>query len=110
MTRLPSNTELLTETELLYDSTVSVDVLLLELTEEVTSVTNHLEKTSSGVVILLVDLQMFGKVVDSLGENCDLNLRRTSIVLACFVSCDNRSFFFFLHHSKNTSLKIFSVT
>ena len=34
--------------------------------------TNHLEKTSSGVVVILVDLEMSVKVIDSLCENCKM--------------------------------------
>ena len=74
--------ELLTETELFDYCTVSVNILLLEISEKVASVTNHLEKTSSGVVIVLVDLQVSVKIVDSLSENSNLNLGRTCVVCA----------------------------
>lgn len=67
------NTELLTKTELFDNSTVSVDVFLLEIRKEVTSMTNHLEKTSSGVVVVFVFFKVCGKVVDSLSENSNLH-------------------------------------
>lgn len=52
--------------------------------------TNHLVQTSAGVVILLMNLQMCGQILDSLGENGNLNLRRTGISfvkLVCFDDC-----------------------
>lgn len=101
------DTELLTETELFYDSTVSVDVLLLEISKKVTSVTNHLEKTSSGVVVVLVGLEVTCKVVDPLCEDSDLNLGRTRVVFMCSVSLDNGCFFFLQKHLKHLFDKIF---
>ena len=50
--------------------------------------TYHLQKTTAGVVILLVNLDVFGELVDSLSENSDLNLRRTCVVLVKAVSLD----------------------
>ena len=46
--------------------------------------TNHLKQTAAGVMVLLVNLQMLGKLVDTGGEQSNLNLRRTCIT---FVSC-----------------------
>lgn len=89
------NTELLTKTELFYDSTISVDILLLKVSKKVTSVTNHFKKTSSGVVIVLVGLEVSGKIVDSLCENSNLNLRRSGVVFVSSVSLNNGCFFFF---------------
>ena len=39
--------------------------------------TDHLQQAAAGVVILLMGLQMFGQIVDPLGENRDLYLRGT---------------------------------
>lgn len=101
--------KLLTNTQLLDDSTVSLNICLHQIVEEVTSVTNHLEQTSSGVVILLVGLKMFGKVADSLGEDSDLNLGRTCVGFAQSVLFDNSGFLVFLHHSKTPLIKYFPV-
>ena len=86
---------LLSESELCYDCTVALDILLLKVVEQVSSVTYHLKQTASGVVILLVNLDVFGQLVNSLGEDSDLNLRRTRVVVVQAVSFDNRGFFFF---------------
>ena len=77
------------------DLSVSFDVLGLEVVEEVSSLTYHLKKASSGVMILLVYLEVLGKVVDSLSEDSDLYLGRTSIGLVSSVSFDNSSLFVF---------------
>ena len=45
----------------------------------VLTVSNHAEETAAGVIVLLVLLQMVGKLVDLLGEKSDLNLRRTGV-------------------------------
>ena len=100
-------TALLSETQLCNDSTISFDILLLEVTKEVTSLTDHLKKTSSGMMVILVDLEMFGQVVDLTGKDSYLYLGRTGIVLAELVLSDDLSFFFFAHHNKYTSLKYF---
>ena len=71
--------------------------------------TNHLEQTSSGVVVLLVSLKMFGEVADSLGEDSDLNLGRTCVGLAQSVLFDNSGFLVFLDHSKTPLIEYFPV-
>ena len=66
---------LLTKSELRDQCTVSLDVILLEILEQASSLTDHLQKSSSGVVILRILLQVLCKLSDSLGKNRDLNLR-----------------------------------
>ena len=73
--------KLLSQAELLYDSTVALDVCLLEVAKKISSVTNHLLKTSTAVVVLVVSLEVLGKVLDSVGKKCDLYLGRTCIAL-----------------------------
>ena len=86
---------LLTDAELFDYSAVSFNIVLLQISQQVSSVTYHLQKTTAGVVILLVNLDVFGELVDSLSENSDLNLRRTCVVLVKAVSLDYGSLFFF---------------
>ena len=38
---------------------------------------DHLQKAAAGMMVLLVHLQVFSQIVDSLGENGDLDLGRT---------------------------------
>ncbi len=95
---------LLTNAELRYDSTVTLDVLLLKVVEKVTSSADHFEKTTSGMMILLVVLQMFGKIRNSLGKDSYLDFRRTCVVFAETVSLDYSCLFFLEHHDKYTPL------
>ena len=88
-------TKLLTNTKLLDASTISLDILALEVSKKVSSLTYHLQKTSSGVMVLLVDLEVLGKVVDPLGEDSDLYLRGSGVGLMSSVSFDNSSFLVF---------------
>ena len=71
--------ELLTQTELLDDRAVTLDIVLLEVCEEVSSVTDHLEKAATAVVVLVVRLHVFSQVVDTVGQKCDLYFGRTGI-------------------------------
>ena len=95
---------LLTNAELRYDSTVTLDVLLLKVVEKITSSADHFEKTASGMMILLVVLQMFGKIRNSLGKDSYLDFRRTCVVFAETVSLDDSCLFFLEHHDKYTPL------
>ena len=71
--------ELLTQTELLDDRAVTLDIVLLEVCEEVSSVADHLEKAAAAVVVLVVRLHVLGQVVDTVGQKCDLYFGRTGI-------------------------------
>lgn len=80
---------LLTQTELLDDRTVTSDIGLLEVCEKVSSVTDHLEKAATAVVILVVRLHVFGQIVDAVGQECNLNLGRTGVSLVHCVLLDD---------------------
>ena len=65
--------------------TVAFDVVLLEIVEELSSLTDHLLHTSAAVVVLGVLLKVLGKLGNSLGEDSDLYLGRTGVA---FVNCE----------------------
>ena len=92
---LPFSPEVLTDTQLCDYCAVALDILLLKVVEEVPSVTYHLQKPAAGVMILLVDLDVLGKLVDPLGEDSDLYLGRARVLIVLTVSFDNCCFFFF---------------
>ena len=54
---------LLTDTQLSDQGTVTVDVLLLQVSQHRTTLTNHLQQTAARVVILLVYLQVLGQLL-----------------------------------------------
>ena len=89
--------KLLSQAELLNDSTVSLNVNLLEVAKEVTSVTNHLQKTSAAVVVMCVLLQMLVQVVDTACEKSNLYLRRTCVTLVYCILCNNFVLVHFFH-------------
>ena len=91
----PSRYDLLSDTELLDDGTIALDVLLHQVVEKVSSVTNHLEKAAAAVMVVSVALQMLVKAVDSRCENSDLNLRAAGVLFVDFVLL-NQSLLFFL--------------
>ena len=52
--------KLFTKAELVYDCAVAFDILLLEVVEKVSSLTNHLVHTTAAVVVVVVVLQVLG--------------------------------------------------
>jgi hypothetical protein len=92
------NAKLLSQTQLSDDRTVSLDILLRQVSKQILSVTNHLGQTSLRVEVLGVLLQMFGEGVDSLGENGNLYLGRTGVVFTGLVGFDESCFGFFRDH------------
>lgn len=61
--------------------------------------TDHFEQSASGMMILLVNLQMLVELVNTEGENRDLNLGRTGVAGMGCVLLNDSSLFFFAHHS-----------
>src|SRR6218665_1073175 len=66
-------------------------VLLLEIIKKRTAARHHLQKTTTGVVVLLVGLEVVGKGVDPLGQDRDLDFRRTGVALDGCVFLDKLS-------------------
>ena len=60
--------------------------------------TDHFEQAASGVMVFLVHFQMLGEVVDSAGQNSNLNLGGTGVTFVGGVGFDNGLFFFFEKH------------
>ena len=89
---------LLSQTELFDDSAVTLYIDLLEVPEQVAAVSDHLEKTAAAVVVLLVGLEMLGKSVDAVGEDCDLDLGGSGVALVGFVLLNDGSLFFLGNH------------
>ena len=88
---------LLTDTQSCDDGTVSLDIYLDEVVEQRTALTDHLKKTAAGVVVLLMDLEVLGKVVDPLCQKSDLNLGRTCVALMSSVLLHDSNLFFLKH-------------
>ena len=77
--------KLLTDAKLGNDSTITLDVVLGDIVQQTTTLTDELEQAHAAVVVLLVHLQMLGELVDALGQDGDLDLRRAGVGLVGLV-------------------------
>ena len=71
---------LLADAETLDQFAILTDVFFLEVIQEVPTGANELQKTTTGMMILLVSLEVFGKIGDSCGQKSDLDLGGTGVV------------------------------
>ena len=63
---------LLTDTQLGDHSTVAVDVLLGQIVQQTAALTDHHQQTTAGVIVVLVDAQMLGQLVDTGSQDLSL--------------------------------------
>ena len=84
---------LLTDAELGDNGTIPLDVDLCQVVEKVSPLADHFQEAAAGVMVLLVDAQVIGEVVDSLGENGDLHFGRARVALMARILLDNFSLF-----------------
>ncbi len=63
------------EPELGDDPSVAFDVVSLKVVEETAPFAYELQQPTSGAVVVAVQLEMFGEVVDAFAEDRDLDLR-----------------------------------
>ena len=85
------------QTELANDGTVTLNIVVLQIVEEVSSVTDHLLQTAAAVEVLLVGLQVRGPVVDAGSQNGNLNFGRTRVALVGGIGLNESELFVFLH-------------
>ena len=104
MRRLPFLRVLLTKAEFFDEGAISLNIRLLEVSEKVSSVTYHFEKSAVGVIVMRVLLDVLVQVVDAGSQNSDLDLRRTGVALVGGILSHDGLLFFFGHfvspHSK----------
>ena len=91
--------DLLTQTQLCNDCTIAVDVLLGKIVKQASALTDHHQKTAAGVVVVLVNTQVLGQLVDSGGQDSNLDLGRTGVAGMGCVLLNDSSLFFLAHHS-----------
>jgi hypothetical protein len=80
----PLGERLLAETELGEELGVFVDVVALHVVEKLAAAAGHLEKAAAAVEILTMGAEVLGEVVDARGEERDLNLGRSGILIVVF--------------------------
>ena len=74
--------------EALDEVTVVLDVVLLDVGEETTTLADQHEEAATGVEVLLVGLHVLGELLDAGGQDGDLDLGGTGIVLVLAVLLD----------------------
>src|SRR4051794_12257553 len=80
---------LLAKTQLRDECGVALAILLADVIEEGAALVDHHQQAAPAVIVLGVRLEMRGEVVDPLGEDRDLHLRRTGIALALGIVLDD---------------------
>src|ERR1035437_4466060 len=85
---------LFAQLEILDQGTVALHVLRLQVVEQATTVADHHEQSSAGMVILLVDLEVLGEVVDALAEQRHLHFGRPGVAFVLGESRNDRLFVF----------------
>ena len=86
---------LLTDTQLGDQGTVTVDVLVGQIVQHLAALTNHHQQTTAGVVVVLVYTQVIGQLVDSGGQDGNLDFGRTGVALVGSILQDDLDFFSF---------------
>jgi len=60
---------------------VAIFVFCLQVVQQLPALGDHEEQAAMAVHVLRVALHVFGQFVDALGQNGDVNFRRTGVVL-----------------------------
>jgi hypothetical protein len=66
-----------------------VHFIFFQIVEKSPPLTDHFEKTPSGVMVPLVDFKMFCEISNPLAEQSDLNLWGTRVLLMVFKLLDD---------------------
>ena len=77
---LPHSADLLlTEVQSLNDSTITLDIYLLQVLQQLTALTDHLQHRTLSAEVVTVVFEVLCKVADTVREQRDLALWRTCI-------------------------------
>ena len=98
---------LLAYLELFDNRAVTVDILALQILKQRTALTDHSKQTAARMVVVLVHLQVLGELVDSLGEDRNLNFGRARVLFMNAVILDDRFFDFRFNHAFSPFCNIF---
>ena len=71
---------------------IAVDIALLEIIQQASTLAHHLEQPAPGVIVFDVSLEVSSQLVNSLCQQRDLNLRRTCVGLVRLVLRNNPNF------------------
>src|SRR3546814_7515341 len=68
---------------------VARGILAMQVIEQAAAAVDHLQQTTTAVVVVLVGLEVLGQVHDAGGEQGDLDFRRAGVVVAALVFVDD---------------------
>jgi len=94
---------LVTKLELLGNGLVSNEVGGMEVIQKTAALADHFEEAAPGTVVFDVLLQMFGQVVDSLGQKSHLHISGPRVALMNLEPFNRLAFF----HSRSVKLICF---
>ena len=83
---------LFAKVQLLQQLVILWQIVPLQIIEELATARGHLEKPTARVKVLPVRAQMLGQVIDSSGEQCDLDLGRAGILVVSLIFVDDFGF------------------
>jgi hypothetical protein len=71
----PLTVNLFTDAQFRYDRLIPLDILGLQIVQKTSPLAYQFEKPSSGMMILLVDLEMFREIRNTLSQQSHLHFR-----------------------------------
>ena len=83
---------LLAQVQLLEKLLILGEVVTLDVVEQFTTTGRHLQQATATVEVLAVSAKMLGQVIDSSGEDRDLDFGRSGILIVGFERCDDFGF------------------
>ena len=97
---------LFSQAKLFDDLTITFDIHPFEVLQQTAAFTDEFDQRALRTEVVNVLLQMFGQVVDTIGEKSDLPFGRTRVSSRCAVLSENFLFFFFGQIHANIVLMI----
>ena len=83
---------LVTETQLLNELAIRLDVGAPQIVQQSAALAYHLQEATAAVMVLAMRAEVIREIVDALGQYRDLDLRRTGIALMRPVLLDRSRF------------------
>ena len=90
------------------DRLIAVSVSAMQIIQQTTALPHHFEQTTPRVVIFQVLLEVLGQMVDSLGQQRNLDIGRPGVALVNPKICNRFRFFF--HTSVTDPFPFLSLT
>ena len=95
-----SGTKLFAKPQSFNDGAVSFDFLLHEVFQKTAALTNHFQKTTTGMMVFLVVLQVFCQIADAFRKNGNLDFRGSRVSFVDAVGFDQYLFSCRFQHNK----------